>query len=595
MTKIKNIRNFSIIAHVDHGKSTFANCLIKKCKNIKYIKNRILDSMDLEIEKGVTIKSSNVSLDYTSLKGEKYQLNIIDTPGHADFYYEVHKSLSICDGAILLVDITKGIESQTIFNYKLALKMGVKIILVINKIDLMKNNSNIFLENILKVIKVSKDDIIFCSSKTCLGIDEVLEKIVKNIPSPSLKHKNKLKALIIDSYFDNYLGIIFSVYLKSGKLYKGKKIKLSNNEIYTINKIGKFLPNMKECNNLTYGEIGWITAFVKNIKKVSNWTYIVSSNNKLFLKNKKKIKHNVYSTFFPKISSNYEKMKNSIEKLQLNDTSFSYKKINSSFFGNGFNCGFLGLFHMEIIQERLKREYKLDLITTLPSIKYRVLTKKNKLIEIDSLDKMLKISLIKKIYEPISYCKIETPKKYIGNIISLCSEKRGIQKEIIYKNFDEIILIYYIPTQEILLNFFNEIKSISNGYATLNYKFKFFKESKIVFMNVLINKKKIDFFSMMIHKNNAYNIGKYIIKKLKNSLKKKLFLINIQILCNNRIIISDKIKPLRKNVISKCYGGDVSRKKKLLMKQKIGKKKLKKSGDIKIDKNIFINFFNNKY
>ncbi len=587
----KNIRNFSIIAHIDHGKSTLSDRIIEICTNIKISKSksRILDSMDIEKEKGITIKAQSVCLNY-KFNDKKYKLNLIDTPGHIDFSYEVYKSLYSCEGALLLIDVSKGIQAQTITNYNIAKKLKIKIIIIINKIDLLYKDINNVKNQIKKIFNIKQKNILLCSAKSGIGIKNILNTIIKKIPYPSGSIKLPLQAIIIDSYFNNYLGIFCLIKIINGYLIKNDLIKIiNNNNIYQIKTIHIYNPYEKKINKLICGEVGWISFNMKKIKyfnpigKTITKNYNYNVNELIYLK---KIKPQIYASIYPKNKKEFLMLKNSIKKLSLNDSSFIFKQENSNILGNGFRCGFLGILHIEIFKERLKREYKLKILITSPTVIYKIINKKKKNIYINNINDLPKKNEIKEIQEPISICNIISPKKYLGKIIKLCIFKRGKQKKILFFN-NNISIIYKIPTYEIITNFSDYIKSISNGYASFEYKFYKYKKSNISLLEIMINNNKIKNFSILMHNKNIKIYSKNLINIIKNNLKKQQFETKIQALYNNKIIYSIKLKSLRKNVISKCYGGDITRKKKLLEKQKKGKKKLKKIGNILISEKIF--------
>ncbi len=590
----KKIRNFSIIAHIDHGKSTLSDRIIEICtgKKIKKNKERILDSMELEKEKGITIKSQSVCLKY-NYKNINYKFNLIDTPGHIDFSYEVSRSLYACEGALLLIDATQGIQAQTLANYNIAKKLNIKIIPIINKIDLPNKNLKKTKYQIKKLLKIKKKEIILCSAKKGIGIKNIIKKIIKYIPYPNGNKKLPLQALIIDSYFNNYLGIFYLIKIKNGSIKKYEEIKIINKKKkYIIENIYINKPEKKNINCLNCGEVGWISCNIKNIKSISIGDTITTFKNssKIKLSKFKKISPQIYAELYPNENKNFFKFKKSLEKLSLNDSSLIYKQKNSPILGYGFKCGFLGIFHMEIIKERLEREYKTKIIITPPTVIYKIINKNKKIIYLNNLTEMPTRNLIKEIQEPISICNIITPKKYLGKIIKLCINKRGKQKNIFFfkKN---ILLIYELPTSEIITNFNNQLKSLSQGYASFEYNFIKYKKSDINLLNININKKKIDGFSILLHKKTINKYSKNIIEIIKKNIKKQQFEVTIQALCNNKIISTTKIKALRKNVTEKCYGGDISRKRKLLKKQKIGKKKMKKIGNIYISPDIFFKTF----
>ncbi len=584
---IKYIRNFCIIAHIDHGKSTFSNKIINICnkKNIKK-KLNLLDSMELEKEKGITIKAQSINLKY-KYKKKNYNLNLVDTPGHIDFNNEVSKSLYICEGAILLIDASKGIQSQTLNNYKIAKKLNLKIIIVINKIDIKNLNIN-KIENQIKDILKIKQKIFKCSSKTGYGIKKIIKNIIKNIPHPKSNVKKPLKALIVDSYFNNYLGTFLLIKIYNGKIKIKDKIKIINydKKFYYIENIIVNSIKKKKKNILKSGEIGWISCNIKNFNKNPiGKTLTLYNNNKIKNIKIKKIKPQIFVSIFPKKNTNFKYLKKSIKKLNLNDSSFTYKLEKSNILGYGYRCGFLGILHIEIIKERLKREYKIKTLITNPNITFKIKKKNNEILYSNNIDEISNLN-IKYIKEPIVKCKIISIYKHIGKIINLCIKKRSNIENIIYLK-NNVIIKVKIPLLEIIINFNDKIKSLTQGYSSFNYKKYKYKKSKIVILKILINNLLISNLSTLIHINNIKKESKRRINIIKKNIKKQLFDIDIKVLCNNKIIHKTKIKALRKNVINKCYGGDISRKKKLLNKQKLGKKKMKKIGKIYISNKIF--------
>ncbi|CAL4320594.1 translation elongation factor 4 [Buchnera aphidicola] len=594
----KNIRNFSIIAHIDHGKSTLSDRFIQICGGLtqREMSEQVLDSMDLEKERGITIKAQSVTIQYINQKKQKFHLNFIDTPGHVDFSYEVSRSLSACEGALLIVDSCQGVEAQTVATCNLALKMKLKVIPILNKIDLPTSNPKRVMQEIEDIIGISTKDAIQCSAKTGEGVIDILNKITTDIPSPGGSVTSELQALIIDSWFDNYLGVISLVRIKNGKLSIGENIKvISTKKTYFIQKIGIFTPKRKQKKSLICGEVGWITCGIKDITSFSVGDTLTSEKRptKFALSGFKKIKPKIFAGLFPSNSEQYETFKIALGKLSLNDSALIFEPENSSALGFGFKCGFLGLLHMEIIQERLEREYNLNIISTTPTVIYEVYKKNNTTIYLNNPNYLSKLNNIKECREPISFCNILTPSKYIGKIMKLCLTKRGIQKNITY-HAQQVSLQYEIPTSEIIINFFDQLKSVSNGYASLEYNFKCFKKTDIMCLNILINSEKIDALSSIVHQNHIYDTAKKIVEKIKLLLPRQQFNIAIQAAIGNNIIARANIKQLRKNVLSKCYGGDISRKKKLLKKQKMGKKKMKKIGNINIPHTVFFSIFQNK-
>ncbi|MCV2508447.1 MAG: translation elongation factor 4 [Candidatus Lightella neohaematopini] len=587
MFKINNIRNFSVIAHIDHGKSTLSNCLIKFCNNKDYLDNiNIIDNIYLERERGITIKAQSVNLTY-DFSGVNYKLNLIDTPGHTDFSYEVIRALSACEGVLLLVDAIKGIEAQTVNNFYIAKNMNLFIIIVINKIDLLKSTP-INLINQIKNILDKNLIITCCSAKKSIGINNLIKNIIEFIPPPNNYCNDSLQAIIIDAQFHKYFGIMMLIRIKSGFILKKTKIKLVNiNSTYIVEKIWLVTPKIKECSVLNCGEVGWIICNIKNFKQSIVGSIIISekSINNTILPIKK-VNPQVFVSLFLLKNSDYNIFSNALAKLSLSDASLSYKPEFSDTFGNGFRCGFLGLLHMDIIKTRLEREYRLELVITLPTVKYEILTNDNKIIYINKPHQLLTLNKIKELREPIAECFIITPKIYVSKIIKLCIKKRGTQVNIIYFN-DQVKITYLIPLTEVILDLSTIIKSISHGYASLDYNFKYFKKSKLSCVNIYINKKLIPELSVILHNNNVRYKINLMINKLTEIIPKHQFNVIIQAVVNNKIIARTTIKRLCKKVTEKCYGGDVSRKKKLLNKQKDGKKKLQKLGKINIPKKIF--------
>ncbi|UNB92245.1 MAG: elongation factor 4 [gamma proteobacterium endosymbiont of Trioza apicalis] len=587
-------RNFSIIAHINHGKSTLSDRLIQICGGLskREMTCQVLDSMDLERERGITIKARSVMLTYRSLNNQIYNLNFIDTPGHVDFSYEVSRSLSACEGALLLVDASQGVKAQTLANFKIAISMNLKVIPVLNKIDLLNADLVRVSKEIQDITGINSNDILYCSAKNGQGIYNIVEKIIKYIPAPIGDPNHYLQALIVDSWFDKYLGVIILVRIKNGTLYKGDKIKIvSTNKFYNVDRLGIFTPKLIDRDVLHCGDVGWLICSIKDILSVivgDTITHLYNSSCKL-LPGFKKIKPQVYACLFSIDSNKYKLLYNALNKFSLNDSSLFYESEFSSSLGYGFRCGFLGLLHMEITKERLEREYNIELLITNPTLIYEVLIKNNKLLYIDNPIKLKSLNNIIEFREPIAKCCILSPKIYLGNIISLCEKKRGIQIDIIYYT-NQVLIIYEIPMSEIIYDFFNKIKSISHGYASLDYVFKYFKISDIVCVDFFINKKIIDPLSLIIHRSNVLYICRNYVRKLQSLIPRHQFDIVIQAAIGSNFIFSLKIKQLRKNVIAKCYGGDVTRKKKLLKKQKEGKKRMKLLGNIKLPQEVFLSF-----
>lgn len=594
---IKHIRNFSVIAHIDHGKSTLSDRIIQICGGLdmRDMTSQVLDSMDLEKERGITIKSQTAMLNYVStIDNQSYQFNLIDTPGHVDFSYEVSRSLAACEGAILVVDATQGVEAQTIANYRIAMEMCLKIIVVLNKIDVLTVDFDRVLQDITNIVKVDTNNIIRCSAKTGFGVSELLERIIYDVPYPQGDLDAPLQALIIDSWFNSYLGVVSLVCVKNGVLRQGDTVKaMSTGYTYTVGQIGIFTPKQVKREILSCGEVGWVVYVVKNTigAAVGDTLTLLNKAAKLACPGFKKVQHYVYAGLFPKNSKTQKDLNSALYKLHLNDASFCYDPEYSEFLGSGFRCGFLGLLHMEIVQERLKREYFLDLVITTPMVVYEVLTVKNQIISIDNPAQLLSLIQIKEIREPIVLCSIYLPLQYLGNVMSLCIEKRGTQVSIEYYG-DLVKLLYELPMSEIILNFFNRMKSISCGYASFEYEFHHFKVTNIVCVEILINKKRVDALAMLVHRDKATYYGYMLVNKLQLLIPRQQFDITIQAVIGNRVISRGTVKQVRKNVIAKCYGGDITRKKKLLYNQKKGKKRMKKIGNINLPGSIFLSILN---
>lgn len=592
------IRNFSIIAHIDHGKSTLADRILEITNAIEKRKmtNQILDSMTLEKEKNITIKLKAVTLNYISDKNEKYVFNLIDTPGHVDFSYEVSRSLMACEGVILVIDATRGIEAQTLANLYLALDNNLDIVVVINKIDLPAAN----IEKVKKEIKdigLNEEKAICISAKTGKNVKNVLEHVISDISAPKGDEKKKLRALIFDSYYDAYRGIVLLIKVIDGIIKNKDNIFLINaKKKYSINELGKMIPQEIKVDELHAGEVGYLCAQIKNMEDIIIGETITLENNPSEepLAGCKKINPMVYAGIFPVNNDDFNNLKLALEKLKLNDSSLVYEVENSQILGFGFRCGFLGLLHMEIVQKRLEMEYNLNLILTAPNVIYKVFLKNGNCVNIDSPEKYPNLSEIKEIQEPYVNAEISSPIEFIDEINNLCKNSRGIYKDINYINEKRILIRYEIPLGEIIFRFFNNLKSCSRGYANLNYEFSEYKTSDLVKIEILINKKIIDTFSLISHISNSRSKGVYIIEKLYSILPRQLFEINIQVAINNKIIAKKTISPLRKDVLAKCYGGDITRKKKLLEKQIEGKKNLKKIGSIEIPKEAFIDILSIK-
>ena len=588
-----NIRNIAIVAHIDHGKSTLADRMIEKYGDIssRKMKEQILDSMDLERERGITIKAQTVSLNKSYL-GQEYNINIIDTPGHVDFSYEVSRSLSACDGVILLVDATQGLEAQTIAHFNVERDLGLKIIPVINKIDLPSADTDAVKKDLSELLEIDSSEILNVSAKSGVGVDELIERIIIIIPEPKGLINGDLKAFIIDSWFDNYLGIVVLVKIIDGQISLKDKIKVfSNKREFIVDKLGTFNPTMTNSSILKSGQVGFMIASIKTLDSapVGDTIILAKNDNATALAGFKKIQPRVYSGFYPVDSNDYQESKKALDKLSLNDNSFTYEPESSQSLGHGFRCGFLGLLHMEIIRERVQREYNLEFLMTVPSVTYRVENKKGEINDIRKPSDLPDDNSIKCYYEPIALISIVTPSQHLGSVIELCTSKRGIQKDLIYRsNMAEIK--YEIPLSEIIYDFFDTLKSASKGYASYDYDIIDYRESKMIRLDIHVNKKKIDALSQILHKDNSYRRSRELIENLKKLIPRQSFEITIQGCVGAKILSSTSIKGYRKDVTAKLYGGDVTRKMKLLKKQKEGKKKMKKIGNVEIPREAFYKF-----
>ncbi|MCW8333676.1 elongation factor 4 [Vibrio sp. SCSIO 43135] len=589
---MKHIRNFSIIAHIDHGKSTLSDRLIQVCGGLsdREMAAQVLDSMDLERERGITIKSQSVTLNYTAKDGETYQLNFIDTPGHVDFAYEVSRSLAACEGALLVVDAGQGVEAQTLANCYTAIEMDLEVVPILNKIDLPAADPERVAEEIEEIVGIDAMEATRCSAKTGIGVDDVLENIVSAIPAPEGDPEAPLQALIIDSWFDNYLGVVSLVRIKNGELKKNDKIKvMSTGQVWGVDRLGIFTPKQVDTDVLRTGEVGWVVCGIKDILGAPVGDTLTLSKNgcETALPGFKKVKPQVYAGLFPVSSDDYENFRDALGKLSLNDASLFYEPENSAALGFGFRCGFLGMLHMEIIQERLEREYDLDLITTAPTVVYEVEETNGNLLYVDSPAKLPAVNDIEEIREPIARCNILVPSEYLGNVITLCVEKRGVQVDMVYHG-NQVAVTYDIPMAEVVLDFFDRLKSTSRGYASLDYNFQRFEASNMVRVDVLLNGDTVDALAMITHKDQSQTRGRQLVEKMKEFIPRQMFDIAIQAAIGNHIIARSTVKQLRKNVIAKCYGGDVSRKKKLLKKQKEGKKRMKQIGNVELPQEAFL-------
>ena len=572
---MKNIRNFSIIAHIDHGKSTIADRFIQFCGGLsdREMSSQVLDSMDIEKERGITIKSQSVTLDYEAKNGETYQLNFIDTPGHVDFSYEVSRSLSACEGALLIVDASQGVEAQTVANCYTALDQGLEVVSVLNKIDLPAADPERVVDEIEDVIGVEAHDAVHASAKSGIGIQDILEQIVEKIPAPEGEVDAPIKALIIDSWFDNYLGVVSLVRVIDGEIKAKTKIKIfSNGNEHLVDEVGVFTPKRTKTESLKAGEVGFLIASIKDIDGAPVGDTITSAKNPVTepLEGFKPVQPRVFAGLFPISGEDYEKFRDALAKLRLNDAALQYEPENSDALGFGFRIGFLGLLHMEIVQERLEREYDLDLITTAPTVIYEILDSKGNLHHVDSPSKMPSNQAIAEFREPIITANILVTDEFVGAVISLCVEKRGVQKSLTYLG-RQVQLVYELPLNEVVLDFFDRLKSVSRGFASMDYKFERYQESDLIRLDIMINQEPVDALALIIHRDDSVRKGREIAEKMKELIPRQMFDVAIQACIGVKIISRANVKALRKNVTAKCYGGDVSRKRKLLDKQKKGK------------------------
>jgi GTP-binding protein LepA len=590
---LKHIRNFSIIAHIDHGKSTLADRFIQICGGLsaREMESQVLDSMDLEKERGITIKAQSVTLNYTSEKnGETYQLNFIDTPGHVDFSYEVSRSLAACEGALLIVDAAQGVEAQSVANCYTAIGLGLEVIPVLNKIDLPSAEPERVINEIEQVIGIPADNALKISAKTGLGVEGVLEQLIEGIPCPTGDEDAPLQALIIDSWFDNYLGVVSLVRIMNGSLRRKQKITImSTGKSFLAEKIGIFTPKRLEQEQLGTGQVGFIVAGIKDIFGAPVGDTITLTDNPCAtaLAGFEKVQPRVFAGLYPTSADGYENMREALNKLRLNDAALQFEPETSQALGFGFRCGFLGMLHMEIVQERLEREYDIDLITTAPTVIYEVETHGGDILLVDNPAKLPDVGTITEIREPIIRANILVPQAYLGGVITLCIEKRGVQKDMQYTG-SQVSLHYELPLSEVVLDFFDRLKSISRGYASFDYEFLRFDPADLVKLDVLINGDKVDALSIIVHKAFSQNRGRDLVEKMKDLIPRQMYEVAIQAAIGAKVIARSTVKALRKNVIAKCYGGDISRKKKLLEKQKAGKKRMKQVGNIEIPQEAFL-------
>ncbi len=592
MADLNFIRNFSIIAHIDHGKSTLSDRIIQICDGLsdREMQAQVLDSMDIERERGITIKAQSVTLDYHAKDGQIYQLNFIDTPGHVDFSYEVSRSLAACEGALLVVDVSQGVEAQSVANCYTAIEQGLEVLPVLNKIDLPAADPDKVIIEIEEVIGLDAMDAPQCSAKTGEGVEQLLEYLIKHIPSPEGDREAPLQALIIDSWFDSYLGVVSLVRVMQGTLKrKDKMLVMSTGRSHSVDGVGIFTPKRESRDSLAAVEVGYVIAGIKDIYGAPVGDTLTTAHHPCDkpLKGFKEIQPRVFAGLFPVISDDYEGLREALSKLKLNDAALFFEPEVSQALGFGFRCGFLGMLHMEIVQERLEREYDLDLITTAPTVIFEVLTTKGETIKVDNPAALPDRSTIEEIREPIISANILLPHEYVGNVIGLCIEKRGVQKKMQYVG-NQVNMTFEMPMNEVVLDFFDRLKSVSRGFASLEYHFERFEASKLVKMDILINGEPVDALSLIIHEDLALSRGRDLTEKMKELIQRQMFDVAIQAAIGSKVIARTNVKALRKNVTAKCYGGDISRKKKLLAKQKAGKKRMKQVGNVEIPQEAFL-------
>mgnify|MGYP006092921199 FL=1 len=589
---MKHIRNFSIIAHIDHGKSTLADRFIQICGGLqeREMSEQVLDSMDIERERGITIKAQSVSLDYTGINGQTYQLNLIDTPGHVDFSYEVSRSLAACEGALLVVDAAQGVEAQSVANCITAIDQNLEVLPVLNKIDLPAADTERVINEIEDVIGIDAKHAALVSAKTGKGINELLEQLVEMIPPPEGNPNAPLQALIIDSWFDNYVGVVSLVRIVNGELKKGSKMTvMSSQQSHIADRVGCFTPKMDDRDILRTGEVGFVIAGIKDIDgaPVGDTLTLTANQCDKALPDFKQVQPRVFAGLFPISSDDFESFREALKKLRLNDASLHFEPESSTALGLGFRCGFLGMLHLEIIQERLEREYNLDLITTAPTVIFEILNDKNEVIFVDNPAKLPPPNEVIELREPIILANILVPQEHVGSVIKLCIEKRGQQKQIRYLG-KQVSLEYEMPLAEVVLDFFDRLKSVSRGYASYDYQFQRFQVAPLVRLDILINGERVDALAVIIHRNNSIFRGREIVEKMRKLIPRQMFDVAIQAAIGNQILSRSTVKALRKNVTAKCYGGDVSRKRKLLEKQKAGKKRMKQIGSVEIPQEAFL-------
>ncbi|MGL4574205.1 MAG: translation elongation factor 4 [Burkholderiaceae bacterium] len=589
---MQHIRNFSIIAHIDHGKSTLADRLIQKCGGLsdREMEAQVLDSMDLEKERGITIKAQTAALTYKALNGQVYNLNLIDTPGHVDFSYEVSRSLSACEGALLVVDASQGVEAQTVANCYTAIDLGVEVVPVLNKMDLPQANPAGAIDEIEDVIGIDAQDALPISAKTGMGIGDVLERIIERVPPPKGAVDAPLQALIIDSWFDNYVGVVMLVRVVNGSVKpKDKILLMATDAAFPVEQVGVFTPKSMARESLSAGEVGFIIAGIKElaVAKVGDTVTLAGKPAAAPLPGFKEIKPQVFAGLYPVEANQYEQLRESLEKLKLNDASLQFEPEVSQALGFGFRCGFLGLLHMDIVQERLEREFDQDLITTAPTVVYEVVQRDKTVLVVDNPSKMPNPDKIEEIREPIVSVTVFTPQEYVGAIITLCTQKRGVQVDLAYHG-RQVVLKYEMPMGEIVLDFFDRLKSVSRGYASMDYEFKEYRAADVVKVDILVNSDRVDALSIIVHRANSQYRGREVAAKMRELIPRQMYDVAIQAAIGSNIIARENVKALRKNVLAKCYGGDISRKKKLLEKQKAGKKRMKQVGTVEIPQEAFL-------
>lgn len=589
---MKNIRNFSIIAHIDHGKSTLADRFIQYCGglDLREMSTQVLDSMDIEKERGITIKAQTAALNYKARDGQVYQLNLIDTPGHVDFSYEVSRSLSACEGALLVVDASQGVEAQTVANCYTAIDLGVEVVPVLNKIDLPAADPERVEQEIEDIIGIDAVGAVQCSAKSGIGVEDVLEEIVAKIPAPTGDENASLQAVIVDSWFDNYVGVVMLIRVKNGTIKLKDKVRFMSTKAETqVEQLGVFTPKSVQKQELKAGEVGFLITGVKELgqAKVGDTVTLVANPATEPLPGFQEVQSQVFAGLYPVESHDYEALRDALEKLQLNDASLKFEPEVSQALGFGFRCGFLGLLHLEIVQERLEREFDMDLITTAPTVVYEVVLKSGEKIEVENPSKLPDIGSIETILEPIITATILVPQEYVGNVMTLCNQKRGVQVNMQYMG-RQVMLTYDLPMNEVVMDFFDKLKSTSRGYASLDYHFKEFQPSDLIKLDIMVNGEKVDALSLIVHRQSAVHKGRELASKMRELIPRQMFDIAVQAAIGSRIIARENVKALRKNVLAKCYGGDITRKKKLLEKQKAGKRRMKQVGNVEIPQSAFL-------